>query len=299
MDTEIKKIIEERIKKLPPSVAKAIRGIPWLETIKNIAKNNNLSEDKEISLIIETTILVYGIESPKKYAEDLIVNLGVGDDLAEKILKEIETQILIPIQTLTGGVGPTEEQKNSLSISSAETRARETANKYSLTSSQTNTLVNNTLSSIRNGQKVSPEQLVTNLNISKLLAEQITLDLEKRVFEHAVKQVSPEKREVEKPKPETPSKIPEIRPDNLPMQGSNFIPTPKPAFQNETLDKQRVGNSSGIGVPRYATDNTPPIATSPAPSARNIIEKKLNDITVGNKPPETKYEKDPYREPLG
>jgi hypothetical protein len=67
----------------------------------------------------------------------------------------------------------------------------------------------------------------------------------------------------------------------------------KPAFENTALDAQKQNTS--IGVPRYATED---IYKPTQPASNPIVNNKLNIVTPGIRPIETKYQKDPYREPL-
>jgi len=53
--------------------------------------------------------------------------------------------------------------------------------------------------------------------------------------------------------------------------------------------------NTSIGVPRYATED---IYKPTQPASNPIVNNKLNTVTPGIRPIETKYQKDPYREPL-
>lgn len=97
MNPELKKIIEERANKLPAKVMAAIKSVLWVEKMIQIAKNNNLSEEKETLFITETTLLVFGIESPTKYPGNLGERVGLDDGTVIKIAKEVNEQIIMPI----------------------------------------------------------------------------------------------------------------------------------------------------------------------------------------------------------
>lgn len=178
----------------------------------------------------------------------------------------------------------------------------EIAGKYSLNSKQTANLqfeITFVVVGIESEADLL-ENLKREVEVSDLLAEQLVKDIDQRLLSWLDKLYeSNNSGKVEL------SLVPEIRPNNLPMQGSNFIPTPKPAFKNETLDKQKPPQTTSLGVPRYATENIEVNAVSTVPSnksnnAGNIIENKLNNVTTGiRETPPIKYEKDPYREPLG
>ena len=97
MNIEMENVIKERFEKLSPEVAIAIKAIPWAEKIKLIAKNNNLDTEKEELFIIETALVVLGIEPPTKYPLSLAENVGLNDDVVIKIAKEVDEQIITPI----------------------------------------------------------------------------------------------------------------------------------------------------------------------------------------------------------
>jgi hypothetical protein len=182
--------------------------------------------------------------------------------------------------------------QNFLSSNNLEERVLEIAKKYSLNAEQSESLLNNVFLMVVGVIKTDniTELIVSDLNTSRLLAEQIVQDLENRVFDYALKQI--EKENVSsvdtKEKIMSSSTQLELKPDNLPVVEINeplkVNPVPKPVFQNEALDKQV------IGVPRYTE------SPRTAPVINPIVEKKINNLTSATP---IKYEKDPYREPLG
>ncbi len=178
-----------------------------------------------------------------------------------------------------------------------EEKVIEICKKYGLNEEQTNNLTDSVVLILVGLEKPNNflSNMISDLNISKLLAEQILEDLENRVFDHALKQI--EKEGLEKNSSEntenkeklmSSSTQLELKPENLPMIEENeplrVNPVPKPVFQNEVLDKQT------IGVPRYGQQASSNIQNP-------ILEKKLN-TTTNSAESIKKYEKDPYREPL-
>jgi hypothetical protein len=134
-----------------------------------------------------------------------------------------------------------------------ENRVNEISKKYALDAKQSEALSNNTMLLLVGLS--DPENLTKNieedLGISGLLSEQIFEDLEKRVFDYALK-ILEKKPEIKK-QTSAPivSKIPEIRPENLPAQT-----TKPPVAQKPTENK--------ISIPKYAPVSTP--VNSPAVS---------------------------------
>lgn len=182
-----------------------------------------------------------------------------------------------------------------------EDRVSEISKKYSLNQEQNESLSNIVLLALTliiNPHTIK-DVIVEDLSVSDLLAEQISSDLESRVFEYALKQIEGESRVSDRTtsneKLMSSGTQLELKPDNLPVVEANEplrvnpVPTftPKPAFQNEVLDKQ-----TPIGVPRYAEE------VPKTPAVNPILEKKLGG-NVGNNSAPIKYERDPYREPLG
>jgi hypothetical protein len=180
-----------------------------------------------------------------------------------------------------------------------ENKTIEIGKKYGLNDNQIDVLTNYVVLVLIGLEKPENflEKIISDLNISKLLAEQIVEDLENRVFEYALKQIEGDDVKVESKTPEIKPIIPEIRPDNLPARVLNVpVEMSKPVFQNEVLDSQKTLRPPVVGVPRYATGDT--IKSGVSTPSGNIIENKLNNITTGVAKPEIKYQKDPYREPL-
>ncbi len=178
----------------------------------------------------------------------------------------------------------------------AKKRVSEIVNKYGLSSIQATVLENEVMSVIgRNlGEKIIATDLVDHLNISNILAEQIVYELENRVFERGViksggTQTKNEDKTQTTPVPATPEPVGFGATLNVPKEMM------KPSFQNPALDNQKSETSNSIGVPRYATED---IYKTTQSINNPIVNSKLNTVTPSIKPIETKYQKDPYREPL-
>lgn len=97
MNPESEINIKEITDKLPIEVVTAINSTSWVEKIRQIAKDNNLDKEKEGAFAIETTLLVFGTESPINYPDNLAENVGLDDDTVIKIAKEVDEKILTPI----------------------------------------------------------------------------------------------------------------------------------------------------------------------------------------------------------
>jgi hypothetical protein len=196
-----------------------------------------------------------------------------------------------------------------------EERTLEIAKKYSLNESQGDTLANSVLLLLIGLLK--PEEfldgIIADLSISRLLAEQIKDDLEVRVFEYAVKTIENKRGKQEIPKegksPEVISKIPEIKPENLPsilLEQTHIVEPPRTDKDNSVIE-----NPGRI--------NYKPVSESPKPMPERVDkpisvpnfspEPVVNPIAIGKneptivetkpiEPPPKKYAVDPYREPV-
>lgn len=268
----------------------AIKSTPWLESIRKIIEENKTIQDED-SFIYETVLLVFGIVSSEKYIGNLETEAHLSHEDAEKISLEVGERILNPILELINK----NKTETKIDPVTSKKRVGDIVNKYGLSTSQATVLENEVMSVIdRNlGEKITGTDLVNLLNISNILADQIVYELENRVFERGT--VMPATKKVV----DTPQEMaPVVK--NEPMSfGSTTLNIPKemikPAFQNDALDNQKQNTNMGIGVPRYATEE---IYKTPAPSSNPIVGSKLNSVTPSIKPIETKYQKDPYREPL-
>lgn len=163
-------------------------------------------------------------------------------------------------------------------------RTEEVAKKYALTPEQTEALLDATVLVLIGLEKPGDflKNIIADLNISELLAEQIIEDLESRVFDLALKAViKNEKAEGTEPAGE---RIPEIRPVNLPIQSK------PPVKGNDLLQRQaemdKLVSESVGSTPEPKKPSTVPRFTAPP-------EKKVED-----NPLVKKYTVDPYREPL-
>lgn len=222
---------------------------------------------------------MYGLQTLDSAVDNISIAANINSEDLLLLKSKLNDYIFSNLQVKT---------KN-IDLIQAKKRLAEIINKYGLTTSQATVLENEVMSVIeRNlGEKITTQDLTNLLNISNLLAEQIVYELEARVFERGVK--APEKPRVSidtAPKPEPTVSF-----------GNTTLNVPKemmkPAFENTALDVQKQNTS--IGVPRYATED---IYKPTQPASNPIVNNKLNTVTPGIRPIETKYQKDPYREPL-
>ena len=212
--------------------------------------------------------------------------------------------------------------KRAISDSNIESRVVEIATKYSLSSEQKDSLLS--IVTLVMAGVDTPEELEQNikldLSVSDIVAEQIVLDLENRVFEYALNTFAGEKESLSSETSDNADdNLPEIRPDNLPMVETNqlrspvsasvpnYTPRPKVVIDDEPVQspisvprfKAVPLEEEEIGIGQNFIPNIPP-----KPSASGIMDAKLNTVTGSTgetKPPQPapqKYTVDPYREPI-
>ena len=195
-----------------------------------------------------------------------------------------------------------------------EDRTKEITAKYSLNENQTDTLIDKVLFILIGLETPENflESIISELGISRLLAEQIIEELEKRVFEYAINQIGPkiksggERNEISKPEAgiiiNTDDDIPEIRPEIVPMVEKGEVAHTTPTVSvNTTVDQSK------ISVPRYVppvpnnlpTEEATPVQVQQAPEAsqpKPIEEARVTSVNTTTD--QRKYTVDPYREPL-
>ncbi len=217
-----------------------------------------------------------------------------------------------------------------------EERTAEIAKKYSLNDTQADDLINTVLFVLIGLESPDTflETIITDLGISRLLAEQIMEDLEVRVFEYALRTVEKKTEKVvsnsvevrlpqnnsnqEKPMSrrhldivETKPKVPEVKPDNLPMIEIGEIahdnPSPRQPLGQipkvEPLKSNSQGSTFGsnaepvqrpVEVPRFT--GVPIEEDVPSPTlgvGGNKIPSKIEPAKLKHK-----YAVDPYREAI-
>lgn len=191
-------------------------------------------------------------------------------------------------------------------------RVYEISKKYSLNEDQSENLADTVVLVLigLQGADTFLDTIIKDLGVSRLLAEQIMEDVDKRVFELAIKETgggSTEQRSA--PRNDAPfikPLVPEIKPDNLPMDTGSPIEkheilktqeklTFEPEVKNDYTQKP-------VSVPRFTgvpieNEVIPNIDTK---KPEDLMNNKLNSVTSSIPQTESpkKYVVDPYREPI-
>lgn len=95
---ETDQLIAKQIKKLPRGVGEAISKVDWKGNVKGIADKCNLTADQARSLETEVLLLIYSFESSDDFEDNLIKNVSVDEETADKIADLVEDEILGSIE---------------------------------------------------------------------------------------------------------------------------------------------------------------------------------------------------------
>jgi hypothetical protein len=98
MDNNVDKLIQDQIDSLPADVRQAIARVPWKERVRDIAKREGLDVAKADSLETETLLILYGLLPPETYVGNIISEVGVDEEQAERINKLVTDEIIADIE---------------------------------------------------------------------------------------------------------------------------------------------------------------------------------------------------------
>lgn len=277
-------------RKLPTEVQNFIMDPESSEIILNHLKETGLSPELSDSADSEILYATYGLQT----LDDAIANIAKLSNKNmndfSKLKVNLENNIFSKIKI---DKSPNETTKSLTVTGDWKSKLMEIAKKYSLNQSQTDKLINIVTGVLSESKKPDSliETIISDLGISRLLAEQLMSDLETRVFEYALKEVKSEKLKVEsKPfvsKGTFDTKVPEVKPTNLPMvepgeiAHSNppprYIPTstykPTSIFQDNNLPSQSAPSpvpSSALvpGSSQQKSATSPEVVQQPIPVPR-------------------------------
>jgi hypothetical protein len=96
--TQLQQLIQERYQTLSPNAQKAFETMNWATILTEVAEKYALNETQIINLGTETTLVLLGIISTTEYKTTLEKELARPKDISEKIITEITTRIIDPIE---------------------------------------------------------------------------------------------------------------------------------------------------------------------------------------------------------
>lgn len=95
-DTQV--IIKEQFKKLPKDIQDAILAVDLRDKLKIVSDKHKLLVDKAGILENETMLIMLGLENYSTYSDSIKKKLGVTEQQAQEITKDINEQIFLPIR---------------------------------------------------------------------------------------------------------------------------------------------------------------------------------------------------------
>ena len=94
---EEEQLIKEQFEKLPKSLQEAIEAAPWKSSVNEIVLLNKLSLEKAAIIERETMLIIYGLENPESYVENIMREAEIDGDTALTIAKSVDERIFKPI----------------------------------------------------------------------------------------------------------------------------------------------------------------------------------------------------------
>lgn len=104
--TKFDSIYQEQLLELPELERSAVQSLDWQTVIIQIGKKYGLHLEELEELRTETMLVLVGATESNLYYDRLISELAVSPSIAEKIVSDVNTQILTPIQAYIMRGGP-------------------------------------------------------------------------------------------------------------------------------------------------------------------------------------------------
>ena len=95
---ELQKKIAAYYSKLSPKAQEVFSKMEWLSVLSKITEKYGLNDNQKEFLASETTLLLLGLIHPIAFEEDLVKETGLTEDIADKILEELNKSIFGDIQ---------------------------------------------------------------------------------------------------------------------------------------------------------------------------------------------------------
>ena len=112
MNEQLKKTIEEEIKKIPKEVQDVINSIDWINISEEIGKKNFLDEKEITDIQTEIAFILIGAEHINYLAINIEHKTNLSKDSSEKIALEILQKICQPVaEKLTNYIKESIEEK--------------------------------------------------------------------------------------------------------------------------------------------------------------------------------------------
>ena len=301
---ELQQKIAEYYGKLPKEAQIVFSSMTWMETLKDIGVKYSLNNNQIETLGTETTLVLLGIIHIEEYQKILEKELGLEKEITEKIIIEIDENILKTIKdalsktfeanaiSLAEKEAPVVEKvpefdprfmsmpkevEEAIAKSNWKEKLYEIAGKYKLTVEQMGALEEMTVKVISN--EVHPDKYEEELASKITIAKEDVSNLVKDINEGILKKI----RENEKGSSEKEKVI----------MNEDEVPLPPYAKKDVLKDAWPVKNINIIEEKlKGVTVSDRIVSDHSLPKIKTMSDIKKNDLNPGAKT------HDPYREPF-
>lgn len=208
MENNTDKLIQEQFDSLPTDIKEALGRIPWKDRVRDIAKRENLTPEQTESLETETMLILYGFEPADTYSSNLMSQVGLAEDQADRISDLVSNEIVADIEKQM-------EMIDALMPASASTTTQATpaAPKPKEETSYLN---------------ISPEILAKQIKIPEIASENLPETLPGQVAHdvpHAEAPVAASRAPVQTPQPTAPipQAVPAVPADTAPQAPASIV----------------------------------------------------------------------------
>lgn len=94
MNPELERTIKEQIQKLPQEVKNLISNVGIWDKILNVGSKNRLNEKQARILLIETSLILFGLTNPEDLFYQLKEQLKVAENTIISVIKEVDEKII-------------------------------------------------------------------------------------------------------------------------------------------------------------------------------------------------------------
>lgn len=98
MEKTTEQIINEQWELLPIDIKAALTNVPWKTRVRDIAKREGLDEAKSLTLETETLLILYGFLPPETFEQNILTQLNIDEEQAERITKLVSNEIVADIE---------------------------------------------------------------------------------------------------------------------------------------------------------------------------------------------------------
>jgi hypothetical protein len=97
MDQEIDAVAEQ-MKKLPPEVQQVLTSPDFEKKLMDLSLKNRLHIDQMARLKNETTLVMMGLEDPANFYDNLLKEVRLSPEVAEKVQDDVAKELFEPIR---------------------------------------------------------------------------------------------------------------------------------------------------------------------------------------------------------